>query len=81
MYGLSIHGTLTCYGVWMRKRTFDARRGGESVVLGQRAFAAISAVEGLKLTPAGRKRVHGDMPIEQRRAEVLRAYTALKRPK
>jgi hypothetical protein len=81
MYGLSIHGTLTCYDVWMRKRAFEARRGGESIVLDPSAFAAISAVEGLKLTPAGRKRVHGHTPIEQRRAEVLRAYTALKGPK
>ena len=50
-------------------------------MLGARAFAAISAVEGLKLTSAGRKRVQGSAPIEQRRAEVLRAYMDLKGPK
>ena len=50
-------------------------------MLGARAFAAISAVEGLKLTTAGRKRGHGSAPIEQRRAEVLRAYMDLKGPK
>ncbi len=52
----------------------------KSRVLGQRAFAAISAVEGLKLSSAGRKRVLSAVPAEQRRAEVLRAYAELKGP-
>jgi hypothetical protein len=46
--------------------------------IGPKAFAAISAVEGLKLTSAGRKRVLGSAPIEQRRAEVLKVYMDLK---
>jgi hypothetical protein len=65
----------------MRKRPVEAKRGGEAATLGARAFAAISAVEGLKLTAAGRKRVEGSAPIEQRRAGVLRAYTGLQQPK
>jgi hypothetical protein len=65
----------------MRKKPTDLKRGGDSATLGARAFAAISAVEGLELTAAGRKRVHGSAPIEQRRAEVLRAYMDVKRPK
>jgi hypothetical protein len=59
----------------MRKKPSESKRDGESTMLGARAFAAISAVEGLKLTPAGRERVQGSAPIEQRRAEVLRAYS------
>jgi hypothetical protein len=62
----------------MRKKPSESKRRGQSTVLGARAFAAISAVEGLKLTPAGRKRVLGGEPIEQRRAEVLRAYMDIK---
>jgi hypothetical protein len=65
----------------MRKKPSESKLRDESTVLGARAFAAISAVEGLKLTPAGRNRVHGAAPIEQRRAEVLRAYMDLKGPK
>jgi hypothetical protein len=49
---------------------------GRSV--GSKAFAGISAAEGLKLTRAGRKRVFGSAPIEQRRAEVIKAYMGLR---
>ena len=55
-----------------------AAKPQQSSILGLRAFAAISAVEGLKLSPEGRKRVTADMPFEQRLAEILNAY---KRPK
>jgi hypothetical protein len=65
----------------MRKKASESARCGESTTLGARAFAAISAVEGLKLTAAGRKRVQGSAPIEQRRAEVLRAYMDVKGPR
>jgi hypothetical protein len=65
----------------MQKKRSETKRRGESTKLGARAFAAISAVEGLKLTKAGRKRVQGSAPIEQRREEVLRAYMDLKGPK
>ena len=46
--------------------------------LGRSAFAAISAVEGLKLSGAGRKRVSSPLSLDERRAEVLSAYLALK---
>lgn len=53
-------------------------------VLGTRALAAISAVEGLKLGAESRKRLQAlqDDPTltpDQRRAEVLKAYTGLAR--
>jgi hypothetical protein len=49
-------------------------------VLGRKAFAAITAVEGLKLNAAGEKRFSkmGQLSSAQRRAEVIRAYN---RPK
>ena len=65
----------------MPKKSSNSKRRDESAMLGPRAFAAISAVEGLKLTTAGRERVQSSAPIEQRRAEVLRAYMDLKGPK
>lgn len=77
----SIRRSLSCYVEPMRKKSSESKLHGDSTVLGARAFAAISAVEGLKLTPAGRNRVHCAAPIEQRRAEVLRAYMDLKGPK
>lgn len=49
-----------------------------SPVLGLKRFAAISAVEGLKLTAKGRKRVASGASIEKRRADVLKAYLDLK---
>jgi hypothetical protein len=49
-------------------------------VLGRKAFAAITAVEGLRLNAAGEKRFSkmGQLSAAQRRAEVIRAYN---RPK
>jgi hypothetical protein len=60
------------------KKPSDSKRQRESRKLGARAFAAISAIEGLELTAAGRKRVRSRAPTEQRRAEVLRVYRDLK---
>lgn len=65
----------------MRKKPSEPKGRWAFTVLGPRVFAAISAVEGLELTPAGRKRVHSSAPIEERRAEVVKAYTDLKGPK
>jgi hypothetical protein len=62
----------------MRKKPSEPKRHGGPATLGARAFAAISAVEGLKLTAAGRKRVQGGAALEQRREEVLRVYRDLK---
>ncbi|BDV36565.1 hypothetical protein [Methylocystis iwaonis] len=54
------------------------RFGGTDLVLGQQTFAAISAVEGLGLSVASRKRL-ADMKkrklsTDQQRSEVIRAY-------
>ncbi|MDP3493243.1 MAG: hypothetical protein Q8R82_09010 [Hyphomonadaceae bacterium] len=53
-------------------------------ILGTRALAAINAVEGLKLGAASKKRLQAlqndqTLTPDQRRAEVLKAYTALSR--
>jgi hypothetical protein len=72
---------LDVVGMAMPKKSTKLGRHNHSTVLGRRAFEAISAVEGLKLSSAGRKRVSGSAPIEQRRAEVLRAYMDIKGPK
>jgi hypothetical protein len=46
--------------------------------LGKKAFAAISAVEGLRLSKSSRERLkaleQSNLSLEERRAEVLRAY-------
>ena len=48
-------------------------------VLGRKAFEAIAAVEGLKLSEASRSRVSkllaSGLSADQRRAAVIRAYT------
>lgn len=62
----------------MGKKHPQPKHRSESTLLGAQAFASISAVEGLKLTDAGRKRVQGGAPIEQRRAQVLKVYMGLK---
>lgn len=64
----------------MKNRSITKRRksGSAAAVLGLKTFAAISAVEGLKLSSAGRKRVAHPSPANQRRAEVLKAYLDLK---
>lgn len=50
-------------------------------VLGTKAFAAITAVEGLRLSTASRRRLDAlkatGLSAEERRAEVLRAYSGL----
>jgi hypothetical protein len=65
----------------MRKPSKKPGGKSQQTILGRRAFEAISAVEGLKLTTAGRKRVHASASIEQRRQDVLRAYMDNKGPK
>lgn len=48
--------------------------------LGAKAYAAIAKVEGLSLSASSTKRLSQTkhLPPEQRRAEVLRAYTSSK---
>lgn len=65
----------------MKKQDLPLKRSSSSRVLGSRVFAAISAVEGLKLTNEGRRRVEGEAPLERRRADVLRAYMEPKKSK
>lgn len=59
-----------------KKMPGDAATGR---ILGAKAFASITAVEGLKLGPAGKKRLKTSkarkMSQAERRAEVVRAYT------
>ena len=66
----------------MGQRTKKAPRETGSRVLGARAFAAISAIEGLKLTAAGKRRLdlmdERKLTPDERRAEVLRAYMVIK---
>lgn len=54
-------------------------------VLGSRTFAAITAVEGLRLGTASRKRLQGlkagGLTPAERREEVLRAYMELNKRK
>jgi hypothetical protein len=53
--------------------------------LGQKAFASISAVEGLVLTAESRQRLHtlevAGLSFEERRQAVLRAYKGQRRSK
>ena len=66
------------YDLRMSKRTVPAASKANSRVIGSRAFAAITAVEGLRLSATSKKRLatlreSGLTPAE-RRAEVVRAY-------
>lgn len=66
-------------GLWyiefMAKST---KTTGKSRVIGAKSFAAISAVEGLRLKGASKKRVASlrasELSPDERRAEVIRAY-------
>jgi hypothetical protein len=55
----------------------------ESRVLGAKAFAEITAVEGLRLSAASRRRLatlqSTGLSADERRVEMLRAYTGLGR--
>ncbi len=66
-------------------RKSSTRKGlalaAKSPVLGLKRFAVITAVEGLALTPKGRKRVSSGASAEKRRADVLKAYRHLKDPR
>jgi hypothetical protein len=54
----------------------------EGHMLGERTFAAITAVEGISLSAAGRKRFASmkkrKLTNDQQRSEVIRAYTETK---
>ncbi len=65
----------------MAKRNSPSESTPAGKVLGRRAFAAISAVEGLKLSKEGRQRVESNTSLEQRRSDILRAYSGAKKRK
>lgn len=68
----------------MTKAKSDAAKRPTHFVLGQKAFAAISAVEGLVLNSVSEKRlkdlVASDLTPEERRKAVIAAYSASKAP-
>lgn len=74
-------------GPFMRQCAMASRvsRKKPATVIGAKAFAAITAVEGLKLSDASRRRVDrlkaSGLPSEERRAEILRAYRSGARKK
>ena len=66
----------------MKKLPKKLRGSTSGVVLGERTFAAITAVEGLGLSASSRKRL-ADMEKrklsgDEQRSEVIRAYSAAK---
>jgi len=60
----------------MKKTT--KRLGGEVHVLGDRTFAAITAIEGVELSASSRKRLSNmdrrRLSTDEQRSEVIRAY-------
>lgn len=58
------------------------RLGAESHVLGDRTFAAITAVEGISLSASSRDRIAAmrqrKLSPDEQRAEVIRAYSEAK---
>lgn len=60
-----------------RKRKPAGKGTAKPVVLGRAAFAAISQVENLELSPEGEQRLRDSegLPQEDRRAEVIKAHT------
>jgi hypothetical protein len=63
----------------MTQRASKSGNKAGSRTLGGKAFAAISAVEGLKLSAAGKKRMTDmkakGLSLDQQRAEIIRAYS------
>jgi len=66
----------------MKKITKRFGGSSEGHVLGDRTFAAITAVEGISLSAASRKRLASmkkrKLTAEEQRTEVIRAYTQAK---
>ena len=67
----------------MKKAARRLGAEGERLVLGERTFAAISAVEGLSLSKASRKRLVSmkkrKLTSAEQRSEVIRAYNETKK--
>lgn len=70
------------YDSRMKRGSPKSTSSRQSYVLGVRKFAAITAVEGLRLSPEGKKRLAATkadkLTPDQRRAEVIRAYSGRK---
>lgn len=66
----------------MSKRTARTSSKSAARVLGAKTFAAIAAVEGLRLSASSKKRLAAlrasELTPDERRAEVLRAYSSPK---
>lgn len=66
----------------MKKITKSASGSSEGHILGDRTFAAITAVEGISLSAASRKRLSSmkerRLTTEEQRTEVIRAYIEAK---
>jgi hypothetical protein len=66
----------------MSVRTRKSKTSSRSRVLGAKTFAAIAAVEGLKLSAAGKKRLStlkaSGLSTAQRRKAILRSYKGAK---
>jgi hypothetical protein len=66
----------------MKKAVKQLVEKGQDHVLGERTFAAITAVEGISLSAASRKRLASmkkrKLTNEQQRSEIVRAYTETK---
>jgi hypothetical protein len=66
----------------MKKTGKRLNETSEGHVLGQRTFAAITAVEGISLSPASRKRLakmkSRKLSHDEQRSEVIRAYVDAK---
>ncbi len=65
----------------MQKRQSKMGSASQRTTITRGAFAAITAVEGLKLSPEGQMRVFKATTTDKRRAEVLKAYTGAKKQK
>jgi hypothetical protein len=72
-----ITGGLRRYTEVMAKRTNGNGKAPGRYVLAREEFAAITAVEGLKLTAAAEKRLKETESLspEERRAVIIRAYS------
>jgi hypothetical protein len=62
----------------MKKRVQTKTLKPKGTIIGHKAFAAITEVEGLRLSKDGRERVSGNFSTEKRRAKVLKAYAGAK---
>jgi hypothetical protein len=75
-------GSANFRDILMKKTGKKLSGTGDGHVLGQRTFAAITAVEGISLSSASRKRL-ADMKkrklsLDEQRTEVIRAYVDAK---